>query len=83
MQSYSKLVKLFEIVAQEYKINNFYYSLPEICSKIRLNIPRIASLINCLKEKGFNTSRTHMDSQAIKTNASYEDLVSCIKEIKK
>lgn len=78
MQSYNKLIKLFKIVSQEYRINNIYYSLPEICSKVKLNIPKISSVIKCLKEKGFETSRTHMDSQAIKTNANHKEFIDCL-----
>ncbi len=47
-----------------------FYDLHELCSKLKINVPRIENFVAVLRKKGFDASRTHFSPYGFKTNAS-------------
>ena len=57
---------------------SLYYDTHYICKKAGKQIKKIENIIKDLKESGFKASRTHFCPTAIKTNASFEELIKFI-----
>jgi tRNA (guanine26-N2/guanine27-N2)-dimethyltransferase len=53
----------------------YFYTLREIGKRGQLNLPKRSHLIAALQDAGYQSSITHVNLQAIKTNA---DLDTCI-----
>lgn len=53
----------------------YFYTLAEIGRRGNMDIPKRDRLIQSLQERGYRASPTHIDAQAIKTDA---DLPTCI-----
>ncbi|NER84359.1 MAG: tRNA (guanine-N1)-methyltransferase, partial [Leptolyngbya sp. SIO1D8] len=70
-----KRVKLLNIMQAEADMPPYYFTLAEIGRHGQMDIPRRDRLMMVLRDRGFLVSRTHLDTQAIKTNAS---IVECI-----
>ncbi|MGB9726063.1 MAG: hypothetical protein ACP5I2_00050 [Fervidicoccaceae archaeon] len=55
-----------------------YYRVDEICSSLKVNVPRFQKLIEALKQMGYSASRTHFDRKGIRTNAPISDVKRAI-----
>jgi tRNA (guanine26-N2/guanine27-N2)-dimethyltransferase len=53
----------------------YFYTLGEIGRRGRMDIPNRSRLIRALEDRGYRASQTHINAQAIKTDA---DLSACI-----
>ncbi|MGC8694155.1 MAG: hypothetical protein ACP5RI_00860 [Candidatus Micrarchaeia archaeon] len=74
-------IKFVEILVNEPEIP-LYYSLPKLTKRLGLPSIKMDDVINSLKEKNFIAERTHFDFNAIKTNASIEDIKEAISSSK-
>jgi tRNA (guanine26-N2/guanine27-N2)-dimethyltransferase len=72
---WSERVKLLQVMEAEVDLPPYFYSLPEIGRRGKMDIPKRDRLIQALIERGYRASPTHIDAQAIKTDA---DLPTCI-----
>ncbi|MHA1202615.1 MAG: tRNA (guanine(10)-N(2))-dimethyltransferase [Candidatus Heimdallarchaeaceae archaeon] len=75
-----KIEKALCFILDEIKSPPFFYYIPFIlrfCKKEGISLNQI---IDSLRSKGFLVSRTIFDPQGLKTNASYDDIVSVIKQ---
>lgn len=52
----------------------FYYDLHYFAKLYKIELPKIDLIIEKLKKKGFNVSRTHFCLTGIKTNANFEEI---------
>lgn len=52
----------------------FYIDIEGICSKKRLQNPRMEEVVKKLRKEGFEASRTHFSPTGIKTDATEEDI---------
>lgn len=77
-----EVVKLLNIMMGEIDFPPYFYTLREIGSRGKLDIPQRSHLIQALQNQGFQTAVTHIEPQAIKTNARMEDVVAVAKEIR-
>lgn len=68
-------VKLLQLMEAEVDLPPYFYTLGEIGRRGTMDIPKRDRLIQSLQEQGYRASPTHIDSQAIKTDA---DLPTCI-----
>jgi tRNA (guanine26-N2/guanine27-N2)-dimethyltransferase len=68
-------VKLLQVMEAEVGLPPYFYTLGEIGRRGKMDIPKRDRLIQALQERGYRASPTHIDAQAIKTNA---DLPLCI-----
>jgi tRNA (guanine26-N2/guanine27-N2)-dimethyltransferase len=66
---------LLAVMAAEADFPPYFYPLGEIGRRGKMDIPKRSQLIQILQEQGYRATPTHLDSQAIKTDA---DLPSCI-----
>ena len=70
-----KRVQLLEIMQAEANMPPYYFTLPEIGRHGKMDIPRRDRLMMVLRDRGFRVSRTHLDFQAIKTDATIADCI--------
>lgn len=72
---------LLEVMMGEATMPPFYYPLGEIGRLGRMDIPPRDILITRLQHQGFRASRTHLDHQAIKTDAPLADCLACARDL--
>ena len=74
-----KHVRLLEIMQAEADMPPYYFTLPEIGRHGQMDIPKRDRLMMALRDQGFRVSRTHLDTQAIKTNATIAECIAAAK----
>jgi tRNA (guanine26-N2/guanine27-N2)-dimethyltransferase len=72
---WSNRVQLLGVMATEADLPPYFYTLAEIGRRGKMDIPKRDRLIQALQEQGYRASPTHINAQAIKTNA---DISACI-----
>jgi tRNA (guanine26-N2/guanine27-N2)-dimethyltransferase len=70
-----KRVQLLQTMQAEADLPPYFYTLSEIGHRGRMDIPKRSHLIQALQAQGYRASPTHINAQAIKTDAS---LLTCI-----
>lgn len=73
--NWQQIQTLLTIMRAESSLPPYYYPLAEIGKRGKIDIPPRDLLIQSINQAGFVATRTHLDSQAIKTTAS---LLACI-----
>jgi tRNA (guanine26-N2/guanine27-N2)-dimethyltransferase len=68
--------RLLRVMEAEAEMPPYFYPLGEIGRRGKLDLPKSAHLIQTLQDWGFQASVTHVDRQAIKTDA---DMQTCIR----
>lgn len=68
-------VKLLDLMEGEADLPPYFYTLGEIGKRGKLDIPARSQLIQTLQDQGYQAAATHINPEAIKTNAS---LKTCI-----
>ncbi|NES23974.1 MAG: tRNA (guanine-N1)-methyltransferase, partial [Symploca sp. SIO3E6] len=63
-------VKLLNIMAAEANLPPYFYTLGEIGHRGKMDIPKRSHLIQALQAMGYRASPTHINAQAIKTDAN-------------
>lgn len=71
--------RLLELMSMEAEMPPYFYTLGEIGRRGKLDIPKSNYLIQTLQDWGHRASLTHLDREAIKTDA---DLPTCIRAAK-
>ena len=69
--------KIIELCKNELDIPMFY-DQHKICKQLRVSAEPIESLLDKLREHGFNASRTHFSGTAFKTNAQFKQIEQII-----
>ena len=72
---WSKRLKLLEIMVAETDLPPYFYTLGEIGQRGKMNLPKRSQLIQSLQTQGYRATPTHINPEAIKTDA---DLLTCI-----
>jgi tRNA (guanine26-N2/guanine27-N2)-dimethyltransferase len=72
-------IRLLELMFAEAEMPPYFYTLGEIGRRGKLDIPKSNYLIQTLQDWGHRASLTHIDREAIKTDA---DLPTCIRAAK-
>ena len=73
--------KLVELALEEARSPPTYYSLPALCKVLKVSIPPVRDVVEALRERGWIASRTHFDTQAVKTNAPVKELAHVVREL--
>lgn len=73
---WQKRARLLEIMQAEAEMPPYYFTLSEIGRRGQLDIPKREQLIQTLSDRGFAASRTHLEAQAIKTNATIAECIA-------
>jgi tRNA (guanine26-N2/guanine27-N2)-dimethyltransferase len=76
---WQKRVKLLEIMQAEADMPPYYFTLAEIGRHGQMDIPKRTRLMMALRDRGFRVSRTHLEAQAIKTDATIADCIAAAK----
>jgi len=58
----------------------FYYSIPKLTKKLHISAVSIYSVMECLKKRGFATTKTQFETDSIKTTAGIKEVVNCVKK---
>jgi tRNA (guanine26-N2/guanine27-N2)-dimethyltransferase len=77
----SKTSKLLDLIRTESLIKEPYYSSDEMASRLRVQTPSLAKILNGLRDGGFLASPTHIDPKGFRTDAPVENIVSIFKDI--
>ena len=76
-----KIVKLLDLMAGEIDLPPYFYTLQEIGRRGKLDLPQRSHLIQALKDQGYYAAATHMNPQAIKTNAKLDTCIAIANQI--
>ncbi len=74
--NWTSRVKLLQKMVAEAEMPPYFYPLGEIGRRGKLDLPKCADLIQTLQAWGYRASVTHLDRQAIKTDA---DMPTCVR----
>lgn len=77
--NWTSQIRLLQLMQAEAEMPPYFYTLGEIGRRGKLDIPRSSYLIQTLRDWGYRASLTHIDREAIKTDA---DLPTCIEAAK-
>ncbi|QGA80722.1 tRNA (guanine(10)-N(2))-dimethyltransferase [Candidatus Nanohalobium constans] len=72
-------VELLEKVHGEAEIVTPYYDIHELCSKHKLQVPKLEEVIESLEQTGYPVSPTHFCPTGIRTDAPLDDVLDIIK----
>ncbi len=70
--------ELLELLVMESQVNGLAYNVSSPARIKKVNMPPTNAVIDCLRSRGLRASRTHIDGQLIRTNASWADFVECV-----
>ena len=79
--NWHKIIKLLNSMQGEIDFPPYFYTLKEIGNRGKLDLPKKLDLIQALQNKGYKAAATHIELQAIKTNASMKTVVAIAKDI--
>ncbi|PNW41783.1 UNVERIFIED_CONTAM: tRNA (guanine-N1)-methyltransferase [Euhalothece sp. KZN 001] len=77
--TWTEAVSLLEVMKAEADLPPYFYSLQSIGHAGKLDLPKRDHLIDALQEQGYRTCQTHVNSQAIKTEANFTTCVEIAK----
>ncbi|MBD0334044.1 MAG: tRNA (guanine-N1)-methyltransferase [Cyanobacteria bacterium Co-bin13] len=80
---WSKRVKLLEIMQAEADMPPYYYPLGEIGRLGQIDIPRREVLMQALCDRNFRATLTHLDWEAVKTDATMAECVAIARQIQR
>lgn len=79
---WQKIVKLLNLMQGEINFPPYFYTLRSIGNRGKLDLPKRSHLIQALQDNGDQAAATHIDPQAIKTNANMETIIAIASKIK-
>jgi len=71
---------LLRLMMAESALPPYYFTLPEIGRRGRMDIPKRDLLMAKLRDRGFIVSQTHFEAQAIKTDAAIADCIAAARD---
>ncbi len=75
-------VKLLSLILEEAALGDkVHQRIDALCSSLKISMPKINSLIEALKDYGFNASRTHFTPIGVRTTATYGVISSVLAEL--
>lgn len=75
--------QLLRIMDSEATMPPYYYPLAEIGRRGQMDIPQRDRLMQVLCDRSYRTTRTHLDAQAIKTDATLAECIQVAKAMQK
>lgn len=73
----SEAMKLINSIGNELDVPAFF-SVPKLTKLMKIGAVSPAKVIECLRQKGFAATSTHMQKDSIKTNASIREIEQCL-----
>ncbi len=74
--------KLLDLLEEEADSPAFFYTTDNLASSLKTSPPRMGTVFEILKKKGYNVYRTHFSSTGFKTNAPMKDIEKIFKQQK-
>ena len=71
----SEIQMILSRTAEEVDNSSFYYRTDSFARSLRIRPPRIARVVEALRNSGHQASRTHFDPKGFRTNMKFEELV--------
>ena len=68
-------------MAAENDFSPYFYTLREIGKRGKLDLPKRSHLIQALQDNGYQAALTHINAQAIKTNANIHTCIAIARQI--
>jgi tRNA (guanine26-N2/guanine27-N2)-dimethyltransferase len=78
---WSKVVKLLLVMIAEATLPPYFFTLRSLGQRGKLDLPPRDLLIQALQERGYQASTTHINPEAIKTNADINTCIAISKSI--
>ena len=77
-----RINKLLNLVKEEILMPLSYYNIHKLCKNLKIStIPKLDLLINHVRKRGYQISRTHFDFLSIKTNMDIEMIKKVLLEL--
>jgi tRNA (guanine26-N2/guanine27-N2)-dimethyltransferase len=76
------VVRLLDIMVREAALPPYFLTLRSLGTRGKLNLPPRELLIQALQEQGYQASATHINPEAIKTNADLDTCIAIAKRVK-
>ena len=77
-RKWRKITNLLTIMAGEIGLPPYFYTLRELGKFSKLDLPKRSHLIQILQQQGYKAAATHINPQAIKTDATMEACIELI-----
>ncbi|MFX1258862.1 MAG: tRNA (guanine(10)-N(2))-dimethyltransferase [Promethearchaeota archaeon] len=82
LKNKKRINKLLNLALAEINMPISYYNVHKLTQKLKLPfVPKLEKLIAAIKEKGYETSRTHFDFLSIKSNIDINSIKTILLEI--
>ena len=78
---WDKIVKLLSTMIAEAELPPYFFTLGEIGKRGKLDLPQRSVIVKALQDKGYRASETHINPEAIKTNANIHSCIAVAKEV--
>ncbi|CAL0305330.1 unnamed protein product [Lupinus luteus] len=78
--SLEKLIKLM-VDESDSKLPFGYIKLDQLASRAKINSPPLKTFMSAIHKKGYAASRSHIETNAIKTNCTMTECISIAKEL--
>lgn len=75
--------RLLRMLSEEAEGPPLYYTLDEVCRRLRRPQPKIAEVLEALRGWGFRACRTHFHPKGVKTDALITDLLTAVRALVK
>ncbi|HEY9826120.1 MAG TPA: tRNA (guanine-N1)-methyltransferase [Stenomitos sp.] len=75
--------KLLATMIAEVPFPPYFFTLAEIGRRSKLDIPKREALIAALQEAGYQATATHIEAQALKTDASFHDCLAVAAQLQR
>lgn len=80
-ESWEKSYKLLEKIHREAEILTPFYDLHELCSNLKIQVPRRNKVLEQIRSTGYPVSRTHFSPTGFRTDAPLEDIKKILREL--
>jgi tRNA (guanine26-N2/guanine27-N2)-dimethyltransferase len=74
--SWPQQARLLQTMSTEADLPPYFFTLGEIGRRAKIDIPQRNRLIQALQDRGYQAGPTHINAQALKTDASFQE---CLK----
>jgi tRNA (guanine26-N2/guanine27-N2)-dimethyltransferase len=81
-RDWNRITALIQTMQAENPLPPYYYPLGEIGRRGKMDLPRRDRLIQALLDAGYQASPTHLDPEALKTNAPFPDCIAIARTLK-
>ena len=77
----SEIQKLLALVQEECEAPAFYYRTDVLSARLKTKPPKLTSLLEGLREKGYQATRTHFDPTGFRSNAPAVEIASVTRSL--